>query len=576
MPPKDDDDDLPPEDDDNDDVEKAKQPLLGDGKGGKKVPSSDSALPGPSQLPPPSPRNIPPPSPRDRMRQLSASTPRTSRGEAPSEAPASVKPELDVEALAKLAEDAINDPKALLELAKHNPAAAQAIEFAQKIKEDPAAAALAAAEALKKIRPPTVEELKEQAELAKKEAEETKAAALKVYKEMMADKPPPCFPMADVSKRMERYVDLLIHAIPEGKIPPSVEPLKPKILLAIQIGSTSAGYLFWIGRWIYKIWCLLPFNVTQMLFGISLCYFGGTFTTSIAAMEAFRTMGGEKAKRDFDALIAELRPAFEANAKDDDEDLDGDGVADVDQLTPPQLMQRKVLLLVTTVRQPEKIQEAVGSIYAAFLAVIATLKLEFAATTAMAMGVADMVKKPLIKVLEPPLLKALPENTHQWVRPTIDSSFRIAAIIFAWYVQQIISAFYSALRGGKLFAEGLFNIIAEKAKKGLILCPGLVGPDWDPNDSYMDEIIAWILAFQGFMFQINTGFKLQFPFNIIFLPLTILEWYLRFQISSDVMTDGGSGRRLLDEHSMCAEAEACCVAAGWTNVTQDVYVRELR
>ena len=188
----------------------------------------------------------------------------------------------------------------------------------------------------------------------------------------------------------------------------------------------------------------------------------------------------------------------------------------------------------------------------------------------MAMGVADMVKKPLIKVLEPPLLKALPENTHQWVRPTIDSSFRIAAIIFAWYVQQIISAFYSALRGGKLFAEGLFNIIAEKAKKGLILCPGLVGPDWDPNDSYMDEIIAWILAFQGFMFQINTGFKLQFPFNIIFLPLTILEWYLRFQISSDVMKDGGSGRRLLDEHSMCAEAEACCVAAGWTNVTQDV------
>jgi hypothetical protein len=137
MPPKDDDDDLPPEDDDNDDVEKAKQPLLGDGKGGKKVPSSDSALPGPSQLPPPSPRNIPPPSPRDRMRQLSASTPRTPRGEAPSEAPASVRPELDVEALAKLAEDAINDPKALLELAKHNPAAAQAIEFAQKIKEDP-------------------------------------------------------------------------------------------------------------------------------------------------------------------------------------------------------------------------------------------------------------------------------------------------------------------------------------------------------------------------------------------------------------------------------------------------------
>ena len=97
--------------------------------------------------------------------------------------------------------------------------------------------------------------------------------------------------------------------------------------------------------------------------------------------------------------------------------------------------------------------------YAALLAVLATLKLEFAATTAMAMGLADMVKKPLLRLVKPPLEKLLPPPSHQWITPTIDSIVRLSAIAIAWYVQQIISAFYSALRGGKLFADGLFNIL---------------------------------------------------------------------------------------------------------------------
>ena len=35
----------------------------------------------------------------------------------------------------------------------------------------------------------------------------------------------------------------------------------------------------------------------------------------------------------------------------------------------------------------------------------------------------------------------------------------------------------------------------------------------------------------GFGFQFFAGFSLPFPFNIIFLPLTIIEWFLRAQIS---------------------------------------------
>lgn len=200
-----------------------------------------------------------------------------------------------------------------------------------------------------------------------------------------------------------------------------------------------------------------------MLFGLALCYFGGTFTATIAAAEAFRTMGYEKARDDLSALWLQIKPVLEANDEDDLVDDDGDGVADVDQLTPPELLQRKALLVLTNVKEPERIQSAVGSVYAALLAVLATLKLEFAATTAMAMGLADMVKKPLLRLVKPPLETVLPPPAHQWITPTIDSIVRLSAIAIAWYIQQIISAFYSALRGGKLFADGLFNILGARA-----------------------------------------------------------------------------------------------------------------
>jgi len=278
--------DLPPSDDE--DVEAAKpakgevtQPLLSNGKGGKQPVSDDSK---------------PPMSPRDKMRQLGATTPRSKAAEAQ-----------------KIAEDALADPAAAVAaLAASDPAAAKAMEMAQKIKEDPKAAALAAAEAIKNVKPPTAEELKASAEAAKKEADEARAAAEELWKDMMEDKPPPCWPLADISKRMDRYIDLLISAVPEGKLPPNVQAqLKPGIVMAIKVISASSGWIMYITRWTIRIWNMLPWNITQMIFGIALCYFGGTFTTSIAAAEAFRTMGGEKAKSDLVSVYEQLKPAIE-------------------------------------------------------------------------------------------------------------------------------------------------------------------------------------------------------------------------------------------------------------------------
>ena len=86
--------------------------------------------------------------------------------------------------------------------------------------------------------------------------------------------------------------------------------------------------------------------------------------------------------------------------------------------------------------------------------------------------------------------------------------------------------------GNKLFAQGFFGLIVDQAAKGIQICPGLVGKDFDANESVLDEIVGFIIAAQGFMFQLTQGYVLPFPFNVLLLPLSIVEWVLRLQVTS--------------------------------------------
>ena len=499
-----------------------------------------------------------PMSPRDKFRDKSNKTPLTPRS-------AAKKMEED-------AQRAMQDPVAAAEAAKKaladaDPAAAALAAEAEarlaRLKSNPTGAAAdmgkeawGAAMNWKDSEDVKNWDATKNLEAAKLEGERMAAQAKILWEEMVNDRPPPICPMDEVSSRTDRYIDLLVTGL-DGKLPASMPPdqLKGYIVLAAKILNACSGWIAFIIRWVVRIYNALPINVAQMIFGAALCYFGGTFVTTIAAAEAFRTMGYEKAAADVKALWAEIKPVLDKNAEDDLVDDDGDGISDVDQMSPQELMQRKVFLIVTTVKHPERIQSAIGSVYAGLLAVLATLKLEFAATTAMAMGVADMVKKPLVRVGKPKIEElmdladaatemagqtpvGLREKTGHWIEPGIDFVVRIVAISAAWYLQQIISAFYSALRGGKLFADGLFNILVEKAKIGIVVCPGMVGVDYDPEDSILDDVIGWIIAAQGFMFQFNTGFALPFPFSLILAPLSMLELYLKVQISGGL--DGES------------------------------------
>jgi hypothetical protein len=70
----------------------------------------------------------------------------------------------------------------------------------------------------------------------------------------------------------------------------------------------------------------------------------------------------------------------------------------------------------------------------------------------------------------------------------------------------VLCALYASIRGGRLFAAGFFGFLVEQAKAGVQICPGLVGENFDMDGSMLDEVVGYIIAIQGFAFQMSEGF----------------------------------------------------------------------
>lgn len=112
----------------------------------------------------------------------------------------------------------------------------------------------------------------------------------------------------------------------------------------------------WLFRKAYWFYTWAPTNVLQMCFGLALCFFGGTFAAAIAAVEAWRQMGWQRSYRDASVVYAQMRLVYDANEKDDMLDEDGNGIVDVDEISPSDLAKRKLTLAMRTVEEPDKLQ----------------------------------------------------------------------------------------------------------------------------------------------------------------------------------------------------------------------------
>eukprot|EP01036_Dinobryon_divergens_P027546 gene27546-36341_t len=325
-----------------------------------------------------------------------------------------------------------------------------------------------------------------------------------------------------VAKRIIAAAELLPQNIKE-KAQPYIAKAAPIVGQVAEIIEKLIPFAVLAYNKSLEFWAFLqPYNpqlLAPALCGFILCFFGGSYLTLIAAAEAYRMCGYHTTLENVQSLIVDARKVWDASKKDDDKDEDGDGVKDVNQISPKELAIRKSLLFLRTV-DPNKITAAVYGIQTSFLAVAATLKLEFAKTITLGNSIADIVSVPADRVIVPYLEKLTPEAYKKWIKPTVHSIIKSTAISLAWTLQRIISAFHSALRGGLMCSR---NVLEYLSKMKIIHI--------NPDETYLDEIVGYALAALGLYFQLSMGFQVPFPLNVLLFPFSCMEYFLIWTVS---------------------------------------------
>mmetsp|Transcript_16872 Transcript_16872/g.36313 ORF Transcript_16872/g.36313 Transcript_16872/m.36313 type:complete len:404 (-) Transcript_16872:175-1386(-) len=333
-------------------------------------------------------------------------------------------------------------------------------------------------------------------------------------------------------ERMERYIESAA-VLSESRVPQLASVLRTlKPLFGLLLHAAIMLFMGYarIYSWFYKLYQGLPLLQLQMVAGLLLCFFGGTFVALIAAFEAFRTMGGEKLLEHWNYCVQQARVVQGASAKDDTVDEDKDGIADVDQITAEELTQRKLKVAMVAIAEPQQLQMAVGALWSACLAVLGTLKLQFAQTTAYAVALAEIFKFPIVRICAPALTWGLGKELTHWVDPIIDTTLKVICILLVWWIEKIRSALYSGVRGGQLFAQALITWADENGWMNKV--PDFIAKKpFNADESYLDEAVGYTVAAIGFYWQVSHLFFLPFPIDWLLWPFSVAEHLLEVQIS---------------------------------------------
>lgn len=292
-------------------------------------------------------------------------------------------------------------------------------------------------------------------------------------------------------RRLDNMITLASQAAPPS-LAKFVQQAAPAIHVVAGVVNVLGPVYFALFRALAAVYSVLPVDLLYALMGLAMCFFGGTYCASIAAVEAFTLLGWSTTRAALEDIYDDLVSIKDANDADEKKDDDGDGVADVLALPPAQLMQRKMRVAALAIKDPEKLSTAIGGLYAGWVAVQGTLRLQFAKTITLGVSIARMLDAPALRYGVPFLTTFVPRELHKWIPTMIRTASKVVAVAFAWYVQVIISAFQSALRGGLICSRA---VLRWANARGLI--------DVEEDDTYLDEVAGYTLAALGFYTQVR-------------------------------------------------------------------------
>ena len=191
---------------------------------------------------------------------------------------------------------------------------------------------------------------------------------------------------------------------------------------AMEAIYTILPYLIKFGQKANQIWSKLDDNIIAAIIGFVFCFFGGMFPTLFSAIQAAEQGGRATLVAAIKDLADEATIIIEESKKDDKEDKDKDGVADVNQIESKEYVKRKTLLVMAKCN-PKKIDKAISSMYHVWLSVMAVLVIKFAKTIQMANSIAEFMAQPVNRFVAPIIQAATPDQYDKWV-----------PVILTWYV----------------------------------------------------------------------------------------------------------------------------------------------
>jgi len=295
--------------------------------------------------------------------------------------------------------------------------------------------------------------------------------------------------------------------------------LAPFTTILLQIVDTVGPFATAFFTAAYNFYQVVPTHIVSAVYGLGLCFFGGSFPLAIAACETFRISGGDRVMACCNDLWLDFLAVREANEIDNKKDDDNDGIADVDQVSKKELLTRKVGMVLKAVN-PDRIMTALGGLAQACSGVLVILKMKFARTISLAVSISDCMRKPARLLLAPPLARLVPPEYSHWIAPMLDLTCKTIALSIAWFISRVISATHSATLGGLMAARHMMKFATTR---GFI--------ELDEQDTMLDEIAGWSLAAAGLYFQLSHYMQLPFPLSVVFFPVSLLETFLQWVVT---------------------------------------------
>ena len=146
---------------------------------------------------------------------------------------------------------------------------------------------------------------------------------------------------------------------------------------------------------------------------------------------------------------------MEENKKDDDDV----NVKAEDKRNP----EHKFLVFLRSIR-PDRFTGAIEALYGGFLAVIATLRLQFARAITLGSSLGNIVEKPLNSHVVPLMEQKMPAGYSKWAKTVVHYSVKLAAIWLAFFLQKILYSVHAAVRGGVMISRNIMEYLSVMKK----------------------------------------------------------------------------------------------------------------